>query len=144
MFYSNQVSDTRKLFFISWEKFRKQEPMLPLEQQIAAVICDHPEYHSILEASQPENDSAYFPEMGETNPFLHMGLHLAIRDQISTNRPLSITQTYQDLLKRYGNALDVEHLMMENLAECLWKAQRNHNMPNEMEYLHSCRDLLNP
>jgi hypothetical protein len=142
MFYSNQVNDTRKLFFVSWSKFCNREPMLPLEQQIAAVISEHPEYHSIVKDLQPENERAYYPEMGETNPFLHMGLHLAIRDQIATNRPDGISQVYKDLLQRHGDVIKVEHLMMESLAECLWEAQRNHGMPNEIEYLNACKKLI--
>lgn len=142
MFYGNTINDTRKLFFSSWEKSQNKEPLLPLEQQIVEVIKDHPEYHKMLESPSFSQEANYFPEMGQTNPFLHMGLHLAIREQLSTNRPSGIQSVYHALVKAQGNPLEVEHLLMERLAECLWQAQRQQSMPDEAAYLTACNDLL--
>jgi hypothetical protein len=140
MFYGNRVQETRKLFFSSWEKFIKKEELTPLEQQIVTVIMDHPEYHALLEHSSAEVESTYFPEMGQTNPFLHMGLHLAVRDQIATDRPPGIRSIFQELLKKQTDRAHAEHFMMDKLAECLWVAQRNQCMPNEMDYLQACKE----
>lgn len=107
-----------------------------------AVIIDHPEYQALLENPSKQLDQAYFPELGQTNPFLHMGLHLAIRDQISTDRPEGITQVYNNLLQKYYDTLVVEHLMMDSLAECLWKAQRDRSPPDEKQYLATLNQLL--
>lgn len=141
MFYGNNVQDTRQLFFTSWKKYLQKMPLLTLEEQIVAVIIDHPEYHNQLE--QASLDQAYFPEMGQSNPFLHMGLHLAIRDQVTTNRPVGIDSLYKQLLLKYKDKLAVEHLMMEYLAECLWQAQRTNTAPNEQQYLVALASLLN-
>lgn len=142
MFYGDHVQDTRKLFFSSWHKYRQKQLLLPLEQQIVDVILMHPEYHALLEAVEPSYEQAYFPELGQTNPFLHMGFHLAIRDQIATDRPAGIANIYQQLLKKYADTMTVEHLLMDHLAECLWKAQRNHCLPDEEAYLQACRQLM--
>lgn len=139
MFYGS-IQETRQLFFLSWQKYKTQQPLLPLEEQIVAVIKVHPEYHELLTTNHLNKE--YFPELGATNPFLHMGLHLALRDQISTDRPAGITKIYRDLVKKYGDTLAVEHLLMERLAECLWAAQRARTLPDEIEYLHSCSSLL--
>lgn len=142
MFFSNNVQDTRQLFFSSWQKYRHKEPLGALEQQIVDVIVMHPEYHALLETVMLQPDKAYFPELGETNPFLHMGFHLAVRDQITTDRPLGIKGIYQKLIKKYADPSVVEHLLMENLAECLWQAQRSQQTPDELSYLEICRSLL--
>ena len=142
MFYNDSVRDTRKIFFDSWQKYQQKQLLSPLEQQIVEVIIPHPEYHSLLAAGDSQREQAYFPEMGETNPFLHMGLHLAIRDQLATDRPVGIKTLYQQLLIKYADALLVEHLLMEHLAECLWQAQRNHTVPDEKLYLSACKQLL--
>ncbi|CDZ76084.1 hypothetical protein BN59_00348 [Legionella massiliensis] len=142
MFYGNSIQDTRQLFFTSWQKYRKKQPLEPIEQQLVAVIIDHPEYHSMLEAPAGMTEQSYFPELGQTNPFLHMGLHLTIRDQISTDRPEGILQAYKKLLEKYSDQLTVEHLMMESLAECLWQAQRNSSPPDEKNYLFSLMRLI--
>lgn len=142
MFYGDNVQDTRQLFFSSWQKYKQKVPLQPLEQQLVAVIIDHPEYQALLENPSKQLDQAYFPELGQTNPFLHMGLHLAIRDQISTDRPEGITQVYNNLLQKYYDTLVVEHLMMDSLAECLWKAQRDRSPPDEKQYLATLNQLL--
>lgn len=140
MFYGDSVQDTRQLFFSSWRKYRQNESLFPLEKQIVDVIIMHPEYHALLEGSA--DDQAYFPELGQTNPFMHMGFHLAIRDQIAMDRPYEITGIYQQLLNKYADVAAVEHLLMEHLAECLWQAQRTQSLPDEATYLNACRQLL--
>lgn len=142
MFYGNNVQDTRRFFFDSWRKYRQGELLSPLEKQIVDVILIHPEYHSLLETLSLEHDQAYFPELGQTNPFLHMGFHLAIRDQIAMDKPPGIREVYELLLKKYTDETRVEHLIMEQLAEALWQAQRNHTEPSEKSYLNACRQLL--
>ena len=142
MFYGDGVQDTRQMFFVCWYKYRQNQTLLPLEKQIVDVIIDHPEYHTLLEAERPQQDQAYFPELGQTNPFLHMGFHLAIRDQVATDRPSGITDVYQRLVNKCSDTSTAEHLLMEHLAECLWQAQRNQVMPDEVIYLQACRQLL--
>ena len=142
MFYANTVQDTRQLFFSSWQKYRQKQALLPLEKQIAEVVLIHPEYHAMLEETAPQHEQAYFPELGQENPFLHMGFHLAIRDQVATDRPTGIAVIYQQLLNRYADISVVEHLLMEPLAECLWQAQRSQSMPDDVTYLSAARELL--
>lgn len=114
--------------------------MSPLEQQIAAVVSEHPEYHAELTAAQ--TDAEFSPEGGQSNPYLHMGLHLAIRDQVSTNRPAGIRQVFEQLATRRGDAHQAEHEMLECLAESLWQAQRDGNMPDEHAYLQKISALI--
>ena len=140
MFYNTQVQDTRSRFFITWEKHQAQQPLDQLESQLLAVILQHPEYHATLE--QQDIDYQYQPEQGMSNPFLHMGFHLAIRDQVATDRPSGITDVYQRLVNKCSDTSTAEHLLMEHLAECLWQAQRNQVMPDEVIYLQACRQLL--
>lgn len=143
MFYSNQRIELRRLFFDTWNKYQAQTPLEPVEQQLLQVIVEHPEYHQIL--SQPDHyiDKDYRPELGETNPFLHMSLHLGIREQISTNRPSGITLIYQQLLSKYHGAhLEVEHIMMDILAEQIWEAQRNKTVPDEGKFMQQLHKLL--
>ncbi|STX27571.1 Domain of uncharacterised function (DUF1841) [Legionella beliardensis] len=141
MFFGDNVQDTRALFFSSWRKYRLKEALSPLEQQLVEVITAHPEYHALLEQEDFYLKQEYFPELGQTNPFLHLGLHLAIREQVATNRPFGIKKCFQDLLNRYGDPLTVEHKMMDCLAECLWHAQRNQILPDEAAYLTALSHL---
>ncbi|WP_133129860.1 DUF1841 family protein [Legionella yabuuchiae] len=143
MFYGNTVQDTRQLFFTSWEKYKNKQPLSAVEQQIVDVVIDHPEYHNVLERLSPESEQAFYPELGQTNPFLHMGLHLAIRDQVATDRPTGIRSIFQTLVQKYHDPAQVEHKIMDCLAEALWLAQRHQTMPDELQYLKQCELLLN-
>ena len=77
----------------------------------------------------------------QSNPFLHMGMHIAIREQLSTQRPPGIEAAYKQLLERLGDLHAVEHHMMECLGQAMWEAQRQGTPPDESAYLECLRRL---
>ena len=113
--------------------------MQPLEAQIADVIELHPEYHAALERPDDVVERDYTPEGGQSNPFLHMGLHLAIREQVATDRPAGIAEVHRTLVQRLGDVHAAEHAMIECLGEALWQAQRSGRPPDEAAYLEALR-----
>lgn len=141
MFYGDTIQETRQMFFISWDKYQHKKALLPLENQIVQVILAHPEYHKILENTNKFQQHTYYPEFGETNPFLHMGLHLAVREQVATDRPAGLQAIYKNLVNKFNDPLAVEHLIMDQLAECLWLSQKNNLPPDELLYLSTLEDL---
>ena len=70
-----------------------------------------------------------------------MGMHIAIREQLSTQRPPGINAAYEALLKRLGDPHEAEHRMMECLGEAMWLAQRNNTAPDESAYLECLQRL---
>lgn len=143
MFYGDTIQETRQMYFSSWKKYQDKQLLSALEQQIANVIIEHPEYHQFIENPARYHEHSYYPEFGETNPFLHMGLHLGIREQVQTNRPEGIATVFNQLLLKTQDRLAAEHLMMDCLAECLWLSQKNNLAPDEQEYLNSLTKLCN-
>jgi len=143
MIFGNDRNQLRQAYIDAWVKAQQQLPMTALEQQISDVIAIHPEYHSML---TPKNDSLlekeYLPEMGESNPFLHMGLHLGVRDQLATNRPVGITALFQKIITKMSDPHQAEHIFMETLAESIWLAQRNNQAPDEAKYLNMLKRKL--
>ena len=133
-------SDTRQTFFEVWQKLQAGMPMTALETLIADVIRMHPEYHALLDQGLDVLDKDWLPEGGETNPFLHMGMHIAIREQLSIDRPPGIKAAYEALLARTRDVMETEHLMLECLGETLWRAQRERRMPDEQLYLRLVRE----
>jgi hypothetical protein len=123
----------------AWQKRVEGLPMSPLEAQIAAVIEQHPEYEQAVSGDNLDRD--YTPEGGQTNPFLHMGLHLGIREQVATDRPAGIAAVYRELASRAGDPHAAEHQMIECLAETLWEAQSQNTAPDEARYLERLRRL---
>jgi hypothetical protein len=135
-FFDNQSRDElRRVYVESWRKRRAGLPIEPLEAQVADVIALHPEYHAALERGEDALDRDYTPEGGQSNPFLHMGLHLAVRDQIATDRPAGLRKAFENLAQRVGSAHDAEHRIIECLAEAMWEAQRSGRPPDEAAYL---------
>ncbi len=142
MIFGNDRNNLRRMWFEVYRKAQAGEPLTALEEQVKAVIALHPEYYAMLSAPDQYADRDYLPEFGETNPFLHMGLHMGLREQISTNRPAGMQSLYQQFLLRFGDKHDVEHQMMEALAHSIWLAQRENRAPNEQAYLDLLRARL--
>jgi hypothetical protein len=129
----------REMYRAAWRKFKGQHTLSPLDKQLVAVISEHPEYRVIVESAAADLAN-YSPRSGQINPWLHMGLHLAIRDQVNTNRPHGIAEVHAKLAKQAG-AHEAEHRMLEVLAEQLWEAQRAGKQPDENAYLERLRAL---
>lgn len=131
----------RRRYLDAWRKFSAHAALEPLESQLAAVIAEHPEYICWLESGEEALGAEFTPEGGRQNPFLHMGLHLAIREQVSTDRPAGISAIHRELATRAGSAHEAEHRMIEPLAQTLWEAQRSGSAPDELAYLERLRRL---
>jgi len=132
--------ELRQMYVDAWRKSCAGEILSPLESQIAQVIQDHPEYQPAMTADTLEE--SYSAEDGQTNPFLHMGLHLAVREQVATNRPQGIAEVFEQLHAKHGDRLTAEHLVLDCLAEALWTAQNNNAAPDEQAYLERLLRLV--
>jgi hypothetical protein len=141
VFAGQSRDDLRRMYLEAWRKFSAKQPLEPLEAQLAAVIAEHPEYIGFLESGDTALGADFTPEGGQGNPFLHMGLHLAIREQVATDRPKGIAAIHQKLAARLGEAHAAEHAMLEPLAETIWEAQRSGILPDEQRYLERLKTL---
>jgi hypothetical protein len=139
LIFGQDRNELRRMYADAWQKHREGLPMSPLEAQITAVIESHPEYHGDITSDNLDRD--YMPDGGQTNPFLHMGLHLSIREQVATNRPAGIAGIHESLNAKTGDAHAAEHQMIECLAETLWDAQNQNAPPDEQKYLERLRRL---
>ena len=139
MIFGQDRNELRKMYVEAWQKHLAGRPMSPLEARIADVIAEHPEYHDVVTGGDLDRD--YTPGDGRTNPFLHMGLHLGVREQVATDRPAGIAAIHRKLVTRDGDAHAAEHRMIECLAETLWEAQGANRAPDEAVYLERLRRL---
>jgi len=135
--FSNNRTEMRKIFFTAWNKHKQHILLEALDQQLIDIILLHPEYHNIL--NHPEKFQDH--DFGAENPFLHMSLHLAIREQINTNRPYGIQKIYHDLSEKLQDTLRVEHRMLDCLENFLWQAQQSGKAPDEKNYLIQLQEL---
>lgn len=138
MIFGQDRNELRRMYSDAWQKRCAGSVLSPLESQIAQVVEEHPEYHGVVTG---DLDQDFNVEGGRTNPFLHMGLHLGIREQVATDRPAGISAIFQSLTRKHGDPLDAEHRMIDCLAEALWEAQRNNSPPDEAAYLDKLKSL---
>ena len=140
MIFGQDRSELRRMYADAWNKHCDKKPMTPLESQVVAVVEWHPEYHD--DVTSDDLDKDYTADGGKTNPFLHMGLHLGIREQVATNRPAGISGVLASLTARCGDAHAAEHQMIDCLAETLWEAQSQNKPPDEQTYLLRLQRLI--
>lgn len=141
--FGNDRDSMRRFYVETWRKAQEGAPLEPVERLVAEVIADHPEYQPLL-AGDAEAVMArdYTPEEGQTNPFLHMGLHIALREQAGADRPPGIRALSEQLGRHLGNRLEAEHRLMDALGETLWEAQRAGREPDDTAYLERVRRLV--
>jgi len=132
----------RRSYAEAWTKHLAGVPLTALQAEIIDVISAHPEYQGVV----GDVDTALSFEPGSSgvtdNPFLHMGLHLAVREQLSIDRPPGVRDLHRQLQARYGDSHRAEHVLMEALGETLWQAQRSGLPPDEAQYLALARNRL--
>ena len=141
-FDSHTREQLRQSYAEAWRKHLAQSPLTPLEAMITDVIGAHPEYQAIVSDRDAAIAFEPGPSRGDENPFLHMGLHLAVREQVSIDRPPGVRGLLQSLQSRLGDRHSAEHALMEALAETLWQAQRAGTPPDEGRYLTLARQRL--
>ena len=136
--FSPSRDQARDFLFEAWRKYNAREshnPLSALETIAVGIIGRHPEYHLLLEQRNHFADRDYAPEFGETNPFLHLSMHLAIQEQIAIDQPRGIKAAHQKLTAKLGSDLDAEHEIMDCLAEMIWQAQHAKSAPSAEIYL---------
>ena len=140
MFSSDRLS-LRSSFSSAWERAGEGLPLTPLDDQLVQIVQMHPEYQEWLR--DPDSlEQDFSPEGGETNPFLHMSLHQAIREQLAVDRPAGIRQLHRQLLTATDDPHTAEHRIMECLAKALWHLQRDQRPFDEETYLRCIRRTL--
>ncbi len=133
MLYSQNRSEQRAFLSNAWVKFQNNESLDPMEFQLVEIIKLHPEYHHLIQTT----DAEYFPEHGQVNPFLHINLHLALREQLSINQPIEVRLAYDSLLEKIKDPHEVEHTLIDCIAEMIFLAQKNHS-PFDYENYKRC------
>jgi len=136
--FSQDRSKQREFLAKSWQKHINAQILEPLELQLALIVQKHPEYQALINDINLE----YFPEQGKTNPFLHINLHLALQDQLALDQPIGINDIYKKLIVIHSDTHEVEHMMMECIAEMIFNSQKNNTNLDQDNYLVNLKNLI--
>lgn len=124
MFDPNR-DEVRQFYCSVWRKHQTLQPMEGSEITALPIVLAHPEYHALLEKRDVALEREFPPEGGQSNPFLHLSLHLAIAEQVAIDQPPGIRAQFERLLNQTGDVHPAQHAMMDCLVEMIWQAQRN-------------------
>lgn len=127
--------DVRRFFCEAFRKQRANEVLTPLEAIARDWIMQHPEYEDALADTEAALAADYSVERGQSNPFLHLAMHLSITEQISIDQPPGIRAAFVGLAQRLGSEHDAHHQMMECLGEMIWTSQRSGLPPDGAAYI---------
>ncbi|MFM7657931.1 MAG: DUF1841 family protein [Burkholderiaceae bacterium] len=130
--------EVRRFFCDTWRKTQANSPMTALEIIARDWLLQHPEYESCLSDPETAETSDFDIGQGQSNPFLHLSMHLSIAEQISIDQPSGIRDAFRQLATRLGEH-QAHHQIMECLGEMLWTAQRNGAPPDGAAYIECIR-----
>ncbi len=134
--------EVRQFFCGTWQKQLSGGVLTPLEMLACEWMKLHPEYHTVLSSPNEALTYEYSPEQGQTNPFLHLSMHLSISEQISIDQPPGIKMVAEQLRRKLDSEHEAQHLIMECLGRALWESQRSGQALDAAAYLESIRKLL--
>ena len=134
--------EVRRFFCDTWQKKQASTILTPLETLAGRWMEEHPEYHALLSDSEAALGQDYTPERGETNPFLHLSMHLSISEQISIDQPPGIRHVASVLAQRLDSEHAAQHRIMECLGQVLWESQRDGGQLSPEKYLLALKQLI--
>jgi hypothetical protein len=127
--------DVRRFFCETYRKHYAREILTPIEIIASDWIMQHPDYAPTLKDLESALAANYSVEHGQSNPFLHLSMHLSIAEQISIDQPAGIRAAYTRLSRRLDSEHEAHHQIMECLGQMMWTSQRSGLPPDGAAYL---------
>ena len=144
MFNPSQ-EDVRRFFCAVYAKSQNAQPMDAIETLAGQWIAEHPQYHADLGDEEAAISRVYAEGSGQTNPFLHLSMHLSISEQCSIDQPRGIRQAVELLTHKRQSLHAAHHEAMDCLGTMLWESQLAGRPPDGQAYIdclqrHATRD----
>lgn len=134
--------ETRTVFFDAWYKYKAQEELTPMQEQLVQLIEAHPEYLDIFNHPEKYKEADFKVADNVENPFLHLGCHYTILEQVSLDQPQGIRSLYEKLVKQTSNVHDAEHQIMGILGKLIWKMLKEDKAFDQQDYLKQIKQLI--
>ena len=115
-------------------------PIAAEDAHLAGVLDDHPEARARLAAHGAGPGAGPEPEEDESAFFLHLALHVALREQAAADLPPGIRALYEAYLARAaGDRLRAEHRMLPALEEAVARSLAHPGGDDPQPYLEALR-----
>ena len=133
--FSPSQADVRQFFCTIYAKAQAGQALEAIETIASLWIDEHPEYHAELADVDAALGSMQDAEVGRTNPFLHLSMHLSISEQCSIDQPRGIRQAVELLTHRRDSLHLAHHEVMDCLGQMIWESQRAGRPPDGASYI---------
>jgi hypothetical protein len=134
MFTPSQAN-VRQFFCAVYAKSLAGSPLDAMETIVSQWIDEHPEYHADFADAEAAVDKMYEVKDGQTNPFLHLSMHLTISEQCSIDQPRGIRQAVELLTAKRDSLHAAHHETMQCLGQMVWESQRASRPPDGAAYI---------
>lgn len=133
--FSPSQADVRRFFCTIYAKAQAGQPLEAIETIASLWIDEHPEYHGVLADVDAALGAMQQSDESQSNPFLHLSMHLSISEQCSIDQPRGIRQAVELLTHRRDSLHLAHHEVMECLGRMLWESQRAGRPPDGDAYI---------
>ena len=133
--FSPSQADVRRFLCSIYAKAQAGEAMEAIETIASLWIDEHPEYHAELADVTAALASMQDAGDGQSNPFLHLSMHLSISEQCSIDQPRGIRQAVELLTHRRDSLHLAHHEVMDCLGQMIWESQRAGRPPDGASYI---------
>ena len=122
--FDPSTEDVRRFFCACWRKRAELTVLTPLESIAVKWIERHPEYETVLADEERAVTMDFSVARGQSNPFLHLAMHLALEEQRAIDQPPGVRALLERLAVRAGDEHAGAHEALECLGQVLWQTQR--------------------
>jgi hypothetical protein len=140
MFNPSQ-EDVRRFFCQVYAKQQSTHLNDALESLAGLWVAEHPEYATDLTDVDAALAKQYKGDDGQSNPFLHLSMHVSVSEQCSIDQPRGIRQAVELLAAKRNSLHDAHHEVMECLGAMLWESQRSGRPPDGQAYIAAVQRL---
>ena len=128
-------ADVRRFFCTVYTKWRSGQPLEAIEAIAATWVGEHPEYHAVLADLDTALQTMHAAKEGQSNPFLHLSMHLSVSEQCSIDQPRGIQQAIALMGHKANSLHEAHHAAMECLGKMVWESQRSGRPPDGEAYV---------
>lgn len=143
--FSPSQADVRRFFCSVYAKAQAGTTLEAIEIIASQWMNEHPEYAADFADEKQALRTMSEVKEGQTNPFLHLSMHLSISEQCSIDQPRGIRQAVELLTHKRNSLHQAHHEAMECLGQMLWESQQSSRPPDGNAYIdcvqrHATRD----
>lgn len=119
---------------------QRREDVSANEALAIRIIEAHPEFHLELKDEEPVIGKTYGAD--ETNPFLHLSLHLTVHEQVSADMPPGMSTLFKRLTVTCHSEHAAEHVLSECINNAIARASKDKAPLDPQQYLAEVEEKL--